>query len=136
MGSDFHYQDANVWFKNMDKLIKYDRENHSQNIIYLNIGHYYKIKVRQRTSGDRQSLQLVLFDTELLYQGAERSRKDLAIQDGRLFPIRKRRSRLLDGLFYVSSGIEIHDPPRKQSHAGILKIFYFVLFFYSTLIEN
>lgn len=44
MGDDFQYQDANVWYKNLDKLIKYVREKYSDkvNIFYSTPSCYVK----------------------------------------------------------------------------------------------
>ncbi|KAJ4433199.1 hypothetical protein ANN_15456 [Periplaneta americana] len=43
MGSDFYYQDANMWYKNLDKLIKYvNAADSSLNVIYSTPSCYLK----------------------------------------------------------------------------------------------
>ena len=37
MGGDFTYQDANMWFKNMDKLIKYYYNDHKRGTPVINL---------------------------------------------------------------------------------------------------
>uniref|UniRef100_A0A182KEA5 alpha-mannosidase n=1 Tax=Anopheles christyi TaxID=43041 RepID=A0A182KEA5_9DIPT len=46
MGEDFHYQDANMWFKNLDKLIRYTNQRQAQgsmvNVFYSTPSCYLK----------------------------------------------------------------------------------------------
>ncbi|XP_041778570.1 lysosomal alpha-mannosidase-like [Anopheles merus] len=46
MGEDFHYQDANMWFKNLDKLIRYTNQRQSEgsmvNVFYSTPSCYLK----------------------------------------------------------------------------------------------
>nr|XP_049466711.1 lysosomal alpha-mannosidase-like [Anopheles coluzzii] len=46
MGEDFHYQDANMWFKNLDKLIRYTNQRQSEgsmvNVFYSSPSCYLK----------------------------------------------------------------------------------------------
>lgn len=43
MGSDFHYNNANVWYKNLDKLIKYtNAKNAGVNLLYSTPSCYVK----------------------------------------------------------------------------------------------
>ena len=48
MGSDFQYENANVWFKNLDKLIQYTNEDGRVNVFYSNPTTYTKAKHEEK----------------------------------------------------------------------------------------
>lgn len=43
MGLDFHYQDANKWFRNLDKLIHYINQEPGVNAFYSTPSCYTKV---------------------------------------------------------------------------------------------
>lgn len=43
MGLDFHYQDANKWFRNLDKLIYYINQEPGVNAFYSTPSCYTKV---------------------------------------------------------------------------------------------
>lgn len=47
MGTDFTYQNAVKWFKNMDKLIHYTNQDGRVNVLYSNMSYYTDLKLQE-----------------------------------------------------------------------------------------
>ncbi|TYZ68389.1 hypothetical protein PybrP1_003372 [[Pythium] brassicae (nom. inval.)] len=47
MGGDFQYDDARVWFKNMDKLLHYVNQDARVSVLYSNLSYYTDLKLAE-----------------------------------------------------------------------------------------
>lgn len=47
LGSDFNFVHAENWFRNLDKLIHYAKQNNTVNLLYSSPSHYVREKVKQ-----------------------------------------------------------------------------------------
>ena len=118
MGNDFNYMSGIMWFKNMDKMIKWVACC-SENLKKKTRCEGLNVQVRQRDGPGRQH---VLLDSVVLRQGSQRCRYHLANQKWWLLPVQQRPALLLDWLLYFPACSQGHDPSREHCPPGNLTL--------------